>query len=59
MFFSFWYEMNLESMWGQELLKWLSMKDKTNQYGNSAIFKVFSSNYLNCHKEVFEITADL
>ena len=51
--------MNFESMWGQELLKWLSMKDKTNQYGNSAIFKVFSSNYLNCHKEVFEITADL
>lgn len=28
-------------------------------HGNLAILKAFSSNYLNCHKKVFKITADL
>lgn len=58
MFFSFWYEMILESIWEEEQLKWLSIKDKRNQYGDSVVFKVFSSKCLKYHKEIFDMAFD-
>ena len=30
-----------------------------NQYSNLAVFSVFSTKYINCHKKVLEMATDL